>query len=170
MSYLNVLPLATMKTYLRIDDDQTETDAEIKSMINSAFREIERSTNNIVVQQTAKEYVLTENCIRIYDYPINSVVKGIDDDGVDVTLTYKSNYFKSEKHLYTVYYDIDGDAVKLVLDVGYDDPADVPDDLIQLAKEMVKAMYYEQETDKTFHEMLSPMTMRTLNSYRRHII
>lgn len=170
MAYIDVLPLSTMKTYLRIDDTQNETDAEITSMINSAFRYIERTTNIIVVQQATKTYNLKSNRIRIYDHPINSVVKGIDDDGQDVTLTYKTNYRKQEGSLYTEYYAIDSDAVKLVLDVGYSDPDDVPDDLVQLAKEMVKAMFFEQETDKTFREMLSPTSWHTLESLKRFII
>jgi len=170
MSYIDVLPLSTMKTYLRIDDTQNETDAEITSMINAAFRYIERVTNVLVVQQALKEYVITNRCVRIYDHPINSVVKGIDEDGVDVTLTFQTNYDKDVRHLYTVYYAIDSEAVTLVLDVGYSDYTDVPDDIIQLAKEMVKAMYYEQETDKTFREMLSPVSTLTLESLKRFIV
>jgi len=170
MSYIDVLPLATMKTYLRIDDTQNETDAEITSMINSAFRYIEKTTNVLVVQQSAKEYIITDRCVRVYDHPINDVVKGIDEDGADVTLTFKTNYNKEEKSLYMLYYSIDSEAVKLVLDVGYADEADVPDDIIQLAKEIVKTMYYEQETDKTFREMLSPTSMASLNSLRRFLV
>ena len=170
MSYIDVLPLSTMKTYLRIDDTQNETDAEITSMINAAFRYIERVTNVLVVQQALKEYVITNRCVRIYDHPINSVVKGIDEDGVDVTLTFQTNYDKDVRHLYMVYYAIDSEAVTLVLDVGYSDYTDVPDDIIQLAKEMVKAMYYEQETDKTFREMLSPVSTLTLESLKRFIV
>ena len=170
MAYIDVLPLATMKTYLRIDDTQNETDAEITSMINSAFRYIERMTNILVVQQSEKSYPITENCIRIYDHPINDVVKGIDEDGADVTLTFKTNYNKYEKSLYTEYFYIDASVVTLVLDVGYSDPDDVPDDVVQVAKEMVKAMFYEQETEKTFREMLSPMSWHTLESLKRFII
>ena len=170
MAYIDILPLATMKTYLRIDDTQNETDAEITSMINSAFRHIEKSTNIIVSRQATKEYIITNNYVRVYDFPINDVVKGIDDDGDDVALTYKTNYYKSEKHLYTLYHGIDSDAVKLVLDVGYVDEGDVPDDLVTLAKEIVKAMYYEEETDKSFHEMLSPLANWILEQNRRHLI
>ena len=169
MSYIDVLPLATMKTYLRIDDTQNETDAEITSMINAAFRYIENATN-IMVYDRNKEYIITNRCVWIYDYPINSVVKGIDDDDVDVALTYKTNYNKDQRHLYTYFYSIDGDAIKLVLNVGYATASDVPDDIVGLAKEIVKAMYFEQETDKTFHEMLSPTSMTILNLNRRFII
>ena len=170
MAYIDVLPLSTMKTYLRIDDTQNETDAEITSMINAAFREIERNTNTLVAQQALKEYIITNRCVRVYDHPINSVVKGIDEDGVDVTLTFQTNYDIDERHLYTVYYGIDSEAVKLVLDVGYTTASDVPDDLVMVAKEMVKLMYYEQETDKSFKEMLSLLSKNIMETYRRFIV
>ena len=170
MSYIDVLPLATMKTYLRIDDTQNETDAEITSMINSAFRYIERITNVIVSQQATKEYIITNRCARIYDHPINSVVKGIDEDDADVTLTFQTNYDKELKHLYTNYYNIDSEAVKLVLNVGYTTASDVPDDLVHLAKEMVELMYYEQETNKLDEKKLSFLHKEVLESNRRFII
>lgn len=170
MAYIDVLPLATMKNYLRIDDTLSEDDAEITSMINSAFRYIERITHIITVQQPLKEFIITNRCVRVYDHPINAVVKGIDEDGADVALTFQTNYDKELKNLYTNYYSIDSEAVKLVLDVGYDTPSDVPEDVIQLAKEIVKAMYYEQETNKTFREMLSPQSKESLESLKRFII
>ncbi len=170
MAYLDVLPLATMKTYLRIDDDQNETDAEITSMIKSALRHIERFTNVIVTLNATKEFSITKGEVRIYDHPINSVVKGIDDDDADVTLTYKTNYYKTKKHFSTNYYSIDIDAITLVLSVGYTDPDDVPSDLIDVAKEMVKIMFYELEDDKSFKEALSPMSKEILNANRRFTI
>lgn len=170
MSYLDVLPLATMKTYLKIDDTQTETDPEITSMIKSALSYIEKRTNNILSQQATKEYIVKNRCVRVYDYPINSVVKGVDDDGDDVTLTYKTNYDKDEKPLYTNYYNIDGDAVKLVLDVGYSDEADVPTDFIDLAKVIVGAMFNEPDSNLNFKEMLPGWAVEILNTNKRFLI
>ncbi|MCB0448415.1 MAG: head-tail connector protein [Gelidibacter sp.] len=170
MAYLDLLPLATMKTYLKIDDTLTETDAEITSMIKSAFSYIERRTNNILVQQATKEYLIKDRCVRVYDYPINSVVKGIDDDGDDVTLTYKTNYSIIEKPLYTIYNNIDGEAIKLVLNVGYADASDVPTEFIDLAKVIVKVMFYEQETQQSFKEMLPGWAVEILNTNKRFLI
>ena len=170
MAYLDVLPLATTKTYLRIDDDQNETDAEITSMIKSALRYIERRTNVMVVQYALKEFIITKGCVKVYDHPINSVVKGIDDDDADVTLTYKTNYYKEDKHLYTLYSGIDVDAVKLVLDVGYTDADDVPTDIIDVAKYIVKLMYFEQETDKSFMDRIPEWVNETINYHRRFTI
>jgi len=166
MAYLDVLPLATVKTYLRIDDDQNETDAEITSMIKSALRYIERHTNVILTLNATKEYIIKDNCVNVYDHPINSVVKGIDDDDADVTLTYKTNYYKQAKNLYTQYYSIHSEAVKLVLSIGYTDSDDVPEDLIDAAKYIVKIMYFEQEDDKNFIELL-PIWVRDIIGYHR---
>ena len=169
MSYLSVLPLATTKTYLRIDDTQNDTDAEITSMIKSAMRYIEKHTNHIFYAQS-KNYIVKDKDVRVYDYPINSVTKGLDDDGDDVTLTYKTNYTYCDKSNYRYYNQIDSTAVTLVLNVGYSDPADVPDDLIDLAKVIVKIMYYEQESDQSFTEMMPQWAKEILESNRRHII
>ena len=168
MSYLTVLPLADVKTYLRIDDTQNETDAEITSMINSAFRYIERVTN-ILVYDRSKEYIVNNRCVYVYDYPVNSVTKGIDEDGADVALVFKTDYDLDEKHGYKVYYNIDGDAVKLVLNVGYTVASDVPEDLIEVAKIMVKVMYYEQETNQSFKELLPHWAKEYLDTNRRFI-
>ncbi len=170
MAYIDVLPLAQMKIYLRIDDAQNETDAEITSMIQSALRYIEKVTNIMVVQYALKEFLVKDRCVRVYDHPINAVIKGLDDDDDDVTLVYKTDFNRNLKHLYTEYVSIDAQAEKLILDVGYITATDVPEDVVQIAKEMVKVMYYEQETNKTFNEMLSPSTKLALESMRRFIV
>ena len=170
MAYIDVLPLETVKTYLRIDDTQNETDAEIASMITSALLYIEKHTNVIVSRQATKEYIVKGGCVKVYDTPINSVVKGIDEDGADVTLTFKTNYNKEEKSLYTNYYGIETSAVKLVLDVGHTAASDVPEDLINLALVIIKVMYYEQESDLSFKEMLPSWANSILQTNRRFLV
>jgi hypothetical protein len=139
-------------------------------MIKSALSYIERHTNVLMVQQATKEYIVKNRCVRVYDYPINSVVKGIDDDAADITLTYKSNYNREFKSLYTLYYNLDSDAEKLVLDVGYANPSNVPTELIDLAKVIVKVMFYEQETNESFNEMLPGWAKEVLHSNKRFIV
>ena len=170
MGYIDVLPLSEATDYLRIDDAQNETDIEITSMIKAAFKFIERNTNILVVNQQAKEYIITGGCVRVYDYPINSVVKGIDDDGEDVALVYKTDYDRNINHGYTEYVEIDSDAEKLVLNVGYTEPSDVPEDIVQIAKELIKTMYYEQETNQTIDDMLSPQSRQSLEQMKRFIV
>lgn len=173
MAYIDVLPLADMKTYLHIDDTNSAQDSEITMMIGSAFRYIERHTGVVFVQQATKEYIVQDRCVNIYDTPINSVVKGLDSDGADVTLVLDTDYSKVEKHLYTQYYNIDSDVEKLVLDVGYALAATAQaahEDLIDLAKVMVKVMFYEQDSTQSFKEMLPQWAKEILESNRRFII
>ena len=169
MAYTDVISLATAKTYLRIDDSQNETDSEITSMIKSALSYVEKHTN-VLVYDRSKTYPVYQRCVRVYDYPINSVTKAVDDDGVDITLTYKTNYTYTTKNFYTLYEQIDSDAVSLVLNVGYDDPADVPTELIDVALVIIKLMYYEQESDKSFTDMIPSWAKHILETNRRHII
>lgn len=155
MAYIDVLPLDTVKGYLRIDDTQNETDAEITSMINAAFRYIEKTTN-IMVYARDKDFDVVNGEVRIYDHPINSVVSSTD-------------YDSTKKHLYTEYcvnYDVD----TITLNVGHVLPADVDGDIIELAKVIIKVMYYEQETNQSFKEMLPAWALEILNSNRRFIL
>ena len=169
MAYLDVIPLADAKVYLRIDDTLTEDDAQITRMIKGALAYVEQWTNVLVTRQAAKEYVITDRCVRVYDYPINSVVKGLDDEDADVTLTYETNYNKELKHLYTNYFNIDGDAVKLVLDVGYTDAANVPSELIDVAYELIDNRYYGHEDGKG-DRGLSKESIDILNRHKRFLI
>lgn len=170
MDYIDVLPLDEMKTYLRIDDGQVETDDEIQSMIGAALRWIEAQTNHLVVNRQEKEYIIDDGCVRVYDYPVNSVVKGVDDDGVDVTLTYKTNYNRKLGVNYIEYYDISTSAEKLILDVGYLNRVDVPLELIQVAKEIVKSMYFEQEETQTIDDALTVHGRIIIEQNRRFIV
>ena len=169
MAYIDVITLAEAKNYLRIDDTLSDDDAQITSLISAALGFVEQETNIFVYQRSAKEYVITDRCVRVYDYPINSVIKGIDDDDADVTLTYKTNYNKEKKHLYTNFYNIDSDAVTLVLDVGHVLPSSVPAELKEVAFEIIDLLYYEHETGKTIKD-LSTLSKMVLNNHKRFLL
>ena len=170
MAYIDVIPLATAKNYLRIDDTLTEDDARITRLINAALAYVEQWTNVLVYQRATKEYLITDRCVRVYDYPINDVVKGLDDEDVDVALVYETDYDRERKHLYTNYYNIDSDAERLVLDVGHVLPASVPDELKEVALEVIDLMYYEHETGKSVSKDLSELSKMILNNHKRFLI
>jgi len=167
MAYIDVLPLATAKAHLGVDD--TASDAEITSLIQATLKYIEDHTN-IMVYDRDKEYVVRNGEVRLYDYPINSVVKGIDDDDVDVTLTYKTNYYKVRKGNYTLYYDIDVQAVIFVANVGYATASDVSEDLINAALDMIWVQFYRPDEDTNFRELISPTTKMFLDKNRRFLV
>ncbi len=56
----------------------------------------------------------------------------------------------------------------LVLNVGYASASDVPDDLVQVAYEVIDILYYGKETGKTMAD-ISPLSVDLLNQNKRFI-
>jgi hypothetical protein len=73
MAYIDVITLAQAKLYLRVDDTLTEDDTQITNMINSALRYIEVYSGHLMFDR-AKTYRMIDGYVRIYEYPINSVI------------------------------------------------------------------------------------------------
>ena len=156
MAYLDIITLADAKTYLRIDDILTEDDAQITRMIKASLSQIERVTNYIFFARS-KSYVV-ENCsVNVYDFPINS-------------LTTPTTATSVEKAVYTTYTTQSNDDLKVTLNVGYTDPLDVPNDLIEVAYEMIDLMYYSPETGKSIKSDLSELSKMVLSNYKRFFI
>jgi len=125
MAYIDVITLERAKDYLKMDLGFTGEDLEITSMINGALRFIEKRTNHIMFVQ---EKVYNGSCqVKVYDYPINSIVTVPAPFKVDFTL-------------FTIYPDVK----TVTLNVGYG-ADEVPDDLIQAGLQMIKVWYYESE-------------------------
>lgn len=138
MSYLTVIPLARAKNYLRIDSDLTEDDTEITSMINASLRYVEQRTRHFMY---ARDIVYNGSCqVKVYDYPINSVVT----DPVPWSLT---------RTMYTIYPDVK----TVTLNVGYATPEEVPDIFIQSALQIIKVWYYESE--KQVNSQMIPISV-----------
>ena len=153
MAYTDVITLADAKLYLRIDDTLTDDDAQITRMISSALSYVEKWTN-VLVYARNKDYLIVDGIIRVYDYPINSVVS---PDEADMTITRKT--------LYTIYeYNTDTD---LTLNVGYANPDDVPQELKDVALEIIDNMYYRNDWKNMG---LSPLSIDILNKHKRFII
>jgi hypothetical protein len=149
MAYVDVITLERAKNYLRVDVDLTDDDTEITSMINASLRYVEKRTNHLVY---ARNIVYNGSCqVKVYDYPINTI---ITDPAPFV--------------LYRTMYAIFPDAKAVTLNVGYDDVASVPDELIQAALQMIKVWYYESE--KQVNSTLIPESVKeALDVYRRFL-
>lgn len=149
MAYIDVLPLARVKNYLRIDSGMTDDDAEITSMINAALRYVEKRTNHILYERPA---TYTGVCqVKVYDYPINSIVT---DPAPFV--------------LYRTMYAIFPDVKTVDLTVGYGDVSNVPDIFLQEALQIIKVWYYESE--KQVNSTLIPESVKeALDVYRRFL-
>ena len=152
MAYLDIIPLADAKVYLRIDDTLTEDDAQITRMIKGALSYIERTTN-VMLYARDVIYNVSDNAVKVYDYPINSEVANVLDSEV--------------KSLYTNY---TSEESTITLNVGYVDVADIPQELIEVAYVLIKNMYYEKENNKTILESIDSLTELTLSNYKRFIL
>jgi hypothetical protein len=149
MSYLNVLTLARVKNYLRIDEDLEEDDNEITSMINAACRFIEKRTNHLFYDRDVT-YSNQLN-LKVYDYPINEIVSPTDPVVLHFSL-----------------YDMFPNENSVTLNVGYIDPADVPEELLQACLQMIKVWYYESE--KQVNTTLIPeAVMQAIDVNRRFL-
>lgn len=148
MSYLTVISLERAKNYLRVDEDLTEDDAEITSMINASLSYIERRTNHILY---AREKTYTGVCqVKVYDYPINSITTDPAPFVVHFTM-----------------FDIFPNDTTVDLNVGYA-VDEAPDELIQAALQMIKVWYYESE--KQVNTALIPESVKdVINVFRRFI-
>jgi len=156
MAYIDVLTLAQTKTFLRIDDTLSDDDAQITQMIKSALSTIERRTN-VLVYARSKSYLFQDYEVRVYDFPINS-------------LTSPSDAVLVEKELHSNYSTNNTANLKLVLNVGYVNPLDVPSELIDAALQLVKYMYYEAETNTASKGNFPYWIQEMINQHKRFII
>ena len=149
MAYIDVITLDRAKNYLRIDTTLTDDDAEITAMINGACSYIEKRTNLIFYPRNK---VYKGACqVKVYDYPINSIVTDPAP-------------FAYEQPMFTVYPD-----VKTVeLNVGFVDPNDIPDELIQACLQMIKVWYFESE--KQVNTTLIPESVKEAIDLNRRFI
>ena len=150
MTYNEILPLAEVKNYLRVDDDFTEDDLAIERMVRSALGFIEQRTNHIFQSRQNVEYFRNgSRYLDIYDYP----------------LTYSGDLTKLS---YSNKVRFDADNVTID-SVGYASREDVPDALIEAALQIIKVFYYEAE--KQVNTTLIPDAVnQILAAYRRFTI
>ena len=153
MTYNEVIPLAEVKNYLRIDDDFLEDDLAIERMVRSALQFIEKRTNHIFESKTDVEYFVSptqyNGFIDVYDFPFTYT-------GDVINLKYANKVrFKADS---------------VVLDsVGYQNRESIPDALIDAALQMIKVFFYEGE--KQSNTTLIPENVhQILGAYRRFII
>lgn len=148
MAYIDVITLARVKKYLRLDTGFNEDDDEITSMINGACSYVERRTNHIFY---AREITYKGTCqTKVYDYPINSIVTN-------------PTPFVAHYSSFELYPDVN----EITLNVGYAAGL-VPDELIQACLQMVKTWYYESE--KQVNSTLIPESVKqAIDVYRRFI-
>ena len=150
MTYLEVLPLAEVKIYLRLEDDFLEDDLSIERMIKSALQFIEKRTNHIF--QLRENVTYSNECgrITVFDYP----VRFVNTDNVNI-LYYSDN--------------IKVFAESITANVGYLSLDDVPSALIDAALQMIKVWYFEAEKQANT-TLLPENVLQIINTYRRFTV
>lgn len=157
MAYIDVISLAEAKNYLRIDDIGTEDDAAITRMINSSLRYVETYTNVLVYARDVDVFVLN-GLKRLYDYPINTDLSTLTD------------YDIHKKGLYINICDSSGKDSNVTINMGYINPVDVPQELLEVAYEMIDLYYYGEKDGKPVAKKLSSMSMDSLNINKRFFL
>lgn len=148
MTYNEILPLAEVKNYLRIDDDFTEDDLAIERMVRSALQFIEKRANHIFQQREATYYRNHSQYIDIYDYPV-----------------YYSGNLTKLNYADKVRFDADS----VTVTIGYANRDEVPEPLIEAALQMIKVFFYEAE--KQVNTTLIPESVhQILNDFRRFTV
>lgn len=161
MAYTDIISLNDAKTYLRIDDTETEDDQFITRSINAAFSWIEKRTNNILFARNV-DYDIINGYARIYDYPINT------------DLSTETDYTFTKKGLYYIVCANNSQTTELTLNVGEVDPNNVDPEFLNVAYEIIDFFYNQAKSEehkgKTIMDYLSPMSTEFINLNRRFII
>ena len=126
MSYLDVITLNEAKIHLGVDD--TSRDSEITRMIVSSLQQVENDTNVHVIAKDLTYYP-HQGVVVVYDFPINTVVEG-----------------KKERPNYAIYENVTD---SLLLNVGYQDPIDVPPSIKELAFILLEERFHKGLYDPT---------------------
>lgn len=149
MEYLDVISLEEGRNLLKVDDTLSQDDALITRIIKASLQRIEVLTNIHLIDKS-KTYYFDNYIAIVYDYPINSITSPTDAT-------------EEKKTSYSLFCD-ESDNKELVLNVGYTDATDIPNDLLEVAYEMMDIMYYNKENK------LSMLSEGTIHNYRRFII
>jgi hypothetical protein len=151
-NYTDVISLEQAKLYLKIDNGQTITDAEITGMINSALSYIEKRTNHIF---KTRDKVYYKDCalvqqVKVYDFPI-------DNTETELDIKYKQ--------LYAIVPTVND---MVTLTIGYTNIEDIPAELIDSAYQLINFWFYNSET-KNAMNTIPDFVMANIDTNRRFI-
>ena len=149
MTYNEILPLATVKNYLRLDSSFTADDQDIERMVRSAFGIIEKQTGYVLQLRENVTYKRAYcGFIDIYDYPV----------------IYNGNLTRLD-YAGKVRFDAD----EVTVNLGYENVEDIPIALLDCALQMIKVWYFEAE--KQENTTLIPENVKEIiMTYKRAIV
>ncbi len=154
MAYIDVITLSQAKNYLRIDDTLTEDDNAITRMIGAALKYVEKYTGVLVFARD-EVYLAQNGELKLYEYPINTDLDTLTD------------YTYERKGLYTNICTNNTKTIDITLNMGYVDPTEVPQELLEVAYEIIDLYYYGEKDGKPIDKKLSALSMDALNMNKR---
>jgi len=140
---------------LRVDDTLTEDNNAITRMINASLSYIENWTG-VYMFARLKDYILVDGCVRVYDHPINTLIDPVEAN-VEIKTLYRN-------------YTYGTDTSTLSLNIGYDDANNVPDDLKEVAFEIIDLMYNDDGETGPMEKRLSSLSTDILNRHKRFFL
>lgn len=147
MAYIDVISLSSAKNYLGVDD--TSRDAEITRIISASLAYLERYTN-VFLYARDKEYIYTNYCVRVFDFPINTTILPINTTNIKYAL---SNFYS------------DNEAESITLNVGYTNVSDIPYDLVEVGYNIIEHLYEGKKLTE-----LPEMIVNIMDNYKRFIV
>ena len=128
--YLDLITLEDAKIHLGVDD--TSRDREIARMIRMSLKYVEKHSNHILVPRD-QAYLYRDGTVRIYDYPINSVVIPSPDTTTQYEFT-----------TYSTFVDSNPESIGTML--REEQQEDIPEELIEAAYMVLEHLYNQKET------------------------
>lgn len=160
-NYIDIVTLAQIKTYLRIDDTGNTLNDELTVMIDAACLLIEQSTNHILKPKT-KTIQSVNRCIYVYDTPVTDVTVPSDSE----------DYKESKRGLYSIFtlnnLTTDQDYYTLTYTCGYSNTDNVPETIKQAIKEAVRVWFYAAESRNI--GLLPESAMQMIHTLKRFFV
>lgn len=125
--YTDVISLNDAKIYLGVDD--ASRNDEITRIIGSALSWLEKKTNIIVIDGD-RSYRLKDGCVRVYDFPINTLE-------ADLASTQSVEVYST----YSVYTDTNTENKTITLDVGHGTLTSVPNEWIECGYALIECLF-----------------------------
>jgi hypothetical protein len=144
--YTDIIPLEEAKLYLKIDSSQTQTDAEITGMINSACAYIEQRTGWIFFERSKKYF--GRDFVTVYDCPIK-------------TLPIHS----VQKNQYSIVPTNNGE---VTLEIGCQSKEEIPPSLLDCALQIINFWFYNQETNGA-ENSIPNFVAQNIDTFRRFV-
>lgn len=170
MAQIDVIPLASAKDWLSVDENDDATNAQITRLINTAVDWVENYTSHRLWQR-AENVITSDRDITLAQYPI-SVTSVKDSTNADQTFYTKQQALKlrlkiGHYHSITFNNTYGANTYTIALQVGYDAVSKIPGPLLDACYKLITYLYENRDS----YQVAMPTDIQMLiNQYRRKLI